>query len=155
MNAGQPDTTDLVIPLPSAADVHRLLCIPREEFHFQFARSGGPGGQNVNKVSSKALLRWRPLLSPHLPRDVLDRFMRLAKPYLTHDHEFLIFSQRYRQRQRNIEDCLEKLRNLLLEALHPPTPRKKTKPTRGSKERRLTNKRHQSQRKQQRRTLDD
>jgi ribosome-associated protein len=125
--------------------------IPLSEFEFTYARSSGPGGQNVNKVNSKATLRWNLIGSPSLPEAVRQRFLKRYGSRVTSEGELLITSQRYRDQPRNIEDCLEKLRELLALAAVPPTPRKKTKPTRGSKERRLRDKRVQTTRKEQRR----
>jgi ribosome-associated protein len=143
---------DLIIPVANlVARTRGEVRIRGEELRWQFARSGGPGGQNVNKVASKAVLRWNPAGSPDLPPDFRQRLLTIAGPWLTDEGEILITSQRFRERPRNIEDCLQKLRSLLLTASHRPKQRKKTKPTRGSKERRLEDKRLQSRRKKLRR----
>ena len=130
--------------------VNRRIRIPHGEFEWIFSRSGGPGGQNVNKVSSKAQLRWKIHESPTLPDDVRQRFVAKYRRRITSDGEFLISSQRYRDQAKNVADCLEKLGVLLAGMADAPKPRKKTKPSRGSKERRLKSKREQSQRKQSR-----
>lgn len=127
------------------------ITIPREEFTFTFARAGGPGGQNVNKVSSKVVLRWQPATSPSLPEAVKARFLTQQRHRLTNDGDLLITSQRSRDQAKNIDDSLEKLRGLILEALHPPKPRRPTKPSRGSRERRLHAKKLRSQTKAGRR----
>lgn len=114
-------------------------------------RSSGPGGQNVNKVSSKALLRWPIRTSPSLPEAVRGRFLGKYGNRVTCDGDLLISSQRYRDQRRNVDDCLEKLRVMLAESAAPPVRRKRTKPSRGSVERRLEAKRQQSARKQGRR----
>jgi ribosome-associated protein len=119
--------------------------IPDEEFALSFARAGGPGGQNVNKVSSKVLLRWHPAASPSLPEEVKARLLAQQRHRLTRDGELLITSQRFRDQAKNIADCREKLRELVLRAVHPPKPRKATRPSRGSHERRHAAKRHRSQ----------
>src|SRR5947209_18369496 len=80
------------------------LAIPLDEFRFEFARSGGPGGQNVNKVNSKAVLRWTPAESPSLPPAVKDRLLRALSPRLTKDGELLVTSQLTRDQSRNVED---------------------------------------------------
>lgn len=140
------DTYD---PDPSAElAVNSRLRIPLDEFEFTFTRSSGPGGQNVNKVSSKALLRWPIRTSPSLPEAVRGRFLSKYGNRVTSDGDFLISSQRYRDQRKNIDDCLEKLRVMLAEAAAPPVHRKRTRPTRGSIERRLQTKRQKSARKQ-------
>ena len=125
--------------------------IPDDEFHWSYARSSGPGGQNVNKVSSKATLHWSVATSPSLPPDVRGRFRARFGPRINKEGEIVIQSQRYRDQARNVEDCLDKLRTMLLEAATPPKPRKATRPSKGSKERRLKAKRAGSERKQSRR----
>lgn len=125
--------------------------IPPAEFEFTYARSSGPGGQNVNKVNSKAVLRWQALKSPSLPEAVRARFLAKYGSRLTGDGELLITSERYRDQPRNIDDCLEKLREILLSVAVAPKKRKKTKPSRASKERRLDSKKRDSTKKQNRR----
>lgn len=125
--------------------------IPPAEFEFTYARSSGPGGQNVNKVNSKAVLRWQATKSPSLPEAVRSRFLAKYGSRLTGDGELLITSERYRDQPRNIDDCLEKLREMLLSVAVAPKKRKKTKPSRASKERRLDSKKRDSSKKQSRR----
>jgi len=129
--------------------------VPHEEFQFSFARSGGPGGQNVNKVNSKAILRWGLLASPSLSAEVRQRFLAQFGRRVTREGELVISSQRYRDQGRNIEDCLEKLREMLLAVATAPRPRRPTKPTRASREQRLKSKRAKSQRKTSRRKPGD
>jgi len=130
--------------------VNHRIQIPRTEFEFTYVRSRGPGGQNVNKVSTKAVLRWDLANSPTLPADVRDRFRRQFPTRVTKDGEVVITSQRHRDRDRNAEDCLEKLRVLLAAVATAPRRRKKTAPTRASRERRLREKKMQSEKKRQR-----
>jgi ribosome-associated protein len=124
--------------------------IPLREFEFTFARSGGPGGQNVNKVSSKATLRWAVGQSPSLPEDVRRRLLRKYGRRVTARGDLLLSSQRFRDAGRNVADCLEKLRRMIGEVAAPPTPRRPTRPTRGSVERRLRRKAERSQAKRRR-----
>jgi ribosome-associated protein len=135
--------------------VTRQLQIPLAEFEVTFARSSGPGGQNVNKVNSKAVLRWAVDRSPSLPDAVRQRFLQKYGPRLTTEGELLVTSQRFRDAPRNSQDCLEKLRAMLLSVVHPPKRRRATRPTRGSVERRLQGKRRQSAAKQNRRVRGD
>ena len=121
------------------------------EKSFTFMRSSGPGGQNVNKVNTKVRLRWDVAKSPSLSEAVRERFQKTYSRRITTEGDLLITSQRYRDQVRNIDDCLEKLRELLASVAAPPRRRKKTKPSRGSKERRLQGKREQSERKRSRR----
>lgn len=127
--------------------------IPREEFEFTFARSSGPGGQNVNKVNSKALLRWPIRSSPSLPEEVRTRFIERYRSRLTESGDVLISSQRYRDQARNVDDCLEKLREMILAVVQRPKTRKATKPSRASQRRRVEGKRQQSEKKQGRRQV--
>jgi ribosome-associated protein len=131
-------------------DITDALAIPDDELQFSYARSGGPGGQNVNKVASKAVLRWNLASNTSLPADVKDRLRQQQANRITAEGDLVIHGQRFRDQNRNTEDCLERLRAMVLEALTPPTPRKKTRPTRGSKRRRLDDKRLHSQRKERR-----
>jgi ribosome-associated protein len=127
------------------------ITIPDVEFDWSYARSGGPGGQNVNKVSSKAILRWSVAITPSLPPHVRDRLMALNRRRLTTTGDLIVTSQRYRDQERNRQDCLEKLAELVREAATLPKARRATRPTRGSKMRRLAAKKRQSERKAGRR----
>jgi ribosome-associated protein len=131
--------------------VNDRLKIPLREFRFSFARSSGPGGQNVNKLNTKALLRWAVLKSPSLPEPVRSRLLARHRRRVTAEGDLLVSSQRFRDAGRNVADCLEKLRAMLSEAAAVPRPRRPTRPTRASVERRLGQKRRQSQKKRRRR----
>ena len=131
--------------------VNDRISIPYTEFDFTFARSGGPGGQNVNKVNSKVTLRWDVTKSPTLPADVLARFRAKYHRRITKDGDLVMYSQRYRDQGRNVADCLEKLRELLLEVAVAPRTRRPTRRTKGSVQRRLKDKKQQSDKKQGRR----
>jgi ribosome-associated protein len=124
--------------------INERYTIPEAELSFSFARSGGPGGQNVNKVSSKALLRWSLGSNAELPEEVKTRLRGLERRRITNEGDLIITSQTYRDQARNMQDCLDRLREIVLRALHVPRPRKPTRPTRGSKKRRLAEKRHRS-----------
>jgi ribosome-associated protein len=131
--------------------VNSRIQIPLAEFVFSYARSSGPGGQNVNKVNSKATLRWPLVSSPSLPEDVRQRFLARYRRRVTVEGDLVVTSQRYRDAGRNATDCLAKLHEMLLEVAQPPKYRKPTRPTRGSVRRRLDDKRRRSQKKGSRR----
>jgi ribosome-associated protein len=122
------------------ADIH----IPDDELHWSFARSGGPGGQNVNKVASKAILRWDVTATSSLPEHVKQRLLAHQRKRITNEGELVLNSQRYRDQERNREDCLQKLREIILEAATLPKRRRPTKPTRGSRMNRLQEKRRRA-----------
>jgi ribosome-associated protein len=128
-------------------EVTNGIRIPLDEFEWSFARSGGPGGQNVNKVSSKAVLRWDFERSPSVPDDVKSRFRERFPTRLTTEGEVVIASELTRDQGRNREDCLTKLADLLRAVARPPKVRRATKPTKGSQRRRVDAKRRQSARK--------
>jgi ribosome-associated protein len=133
-------------------EITSQLRIPDGELQWTFVRSGGPGGQNVNKVASKAVLRWNVAAGASLPEDVKARFRAQQRNRITADGDLIITSQRYRDQERNKEDCLEKLRNMILQATILPKPRKASKPGRAARERRLQVKRHRSDIKKSRRS---
>src|SRR6478736_1219361 len=96
--------------------INPQISIPRSEICFTFVRSSGPGGQNVNKVASKAVLRWDAAGSQTLPQDVKARFLAQQHHRLTTLGELVLTSQRYRDQERNRQDCLDKLRGFLQQA---------------------------------------
>ncbi len=132
-------------------EIDDRLRIPETEFVWSFVRSGGPGGQNVNKVASKAVLRWDLATSPSVPDAVKTRLRTLQRRRITTEGELILTSQRYRDQDMNRQDCLQKLREMILQAAKVPKPRRPTKPTRGSRERRLDAKRRRSSTKSDRR----
>lgn len=127
--------------------ITEFLQIPEEELHWSYSRAGGPGGQNVNKVSSKATLRWSYLAHPALPMEAKLRIQRTFPAYCTSEGELLISSQEYRDQPRNRERCVEKLRHILVVGLTKPKLRKATKPSRGANRRRLEAKKQNAARK--------
>ena len=136
-------------------DTNAILEIPDTELEWTYVRSGGPGGQNVNKVASKAVLRWNAVATTALPDAVKARLLAQQAGRLTTEGDLLLTSQRYRDQERNRQDCLEKLRDIVTAATVVPKVRKKKKPTRASKERRLAAKKHRSAVKKQRKPSAD
>ena len=132
-----------------------MIKIPQEEIQFTYARSSGAGGQNVNKVNSKAILRWNPRTSSVLFGGMRDRFFARYGSKLTAEGELVIASDRFRDQGRNAADCMEKLREMLASVATPPKRRIATKPTFGSKQRRLKAKKAHGEKKQARRFRDD
>jgi ribosome-associated protein len=127
--------------------------IPLSEFTFTYARSSGPGGQNVNKVNSKAVLRWPVTSTLALPEDVKARLLNKIASQITTTGDLVIHSDRYRDQPKNREDCLEKVRTMVKSVATPPKKRRPTKPSRAAKQRRLQSKQAQAEKKQQRRPL--
>ena len=126
------------------------ISIAPEEISWQFARSGGPGGQHVNRTSSKATLRFDARRSTSLPDDVRARLLAQAGSLLTRRGELVISSQRHREQPRNVSDCLEKLASLLERAAVKPKRRRKTRTPRAAVAKRLAEKRHRATKKQSR-----
>jgi len=116
------------------------LTIPEEDLEEAFVRASGPGGQNVNKVSSAVQLRFDARRSAVLSDEVAARLMRLAGARLSKDGVILITAQRFRDQARNREDARERLAALIRQALERPKPRRATKPTRAAQEKRLESK---------------
>ena len=121
--------------------------IPEWEIEFSYARSSGPGGQNVNKVNSKAVLRWNALRSPSVPWSARERFLNRLAGRLTSDGCVVLASDRFRDQPRNRDDCLEKFYELLSWAMTEPKARKKTKPSYSSKKKTQDKKKHASRKK--------
>jgi ribosome-associated protein len=117
-----------------------VTVIPEDELEFRFFRAGGPGGQNVNKVSTSVQLRFDALNSPSLTDAVRERLLKLAGSRATQAGEVLITAVRYRTQERNRADAVARLQALVDEASIKPVYRVPTRPTKASKERRLEGK---------------
>lgn len=131
------------------------IAIGEEEINFKFVRSSGPGGQNVNKVSTAVKLRFNVVDSPTLPADIRSRLMELAGNRITEEGVLVIDAQQYSTQERNRQAAIDRLVNLIKEASIPPKVRRKTKPSAGSKKRRLESKRRRSEIKQHRKPVND
>jgi ribosome-associated protein len=124
------------------------ISIPDEEFEWKFIRSSGPGGQNVNKVASAVQLRFLLPLNTSLPTNARNRLRRMAGQKLIDDGSILISARSERSQEQNRRDALERLAELIRAALIEPKIRKKTRPTRASKERRIESKKRRGTTKQ-------
>lgn len=113
------------------------LQIDERELQFDFIRSAGPGGQNVNKVATAVQLRFDIANSPALASDIKGRLLQLAGNRVTADSVLLIEAKRFRTQEQNREDAIQRFIELIRKASIPPKPRKKTKPTAASKTKRL------------------
>lgn len=127
--------------------------IDEREISESFIRASGPGGQNVNKVSTAVQIRFDVLHSPSLPEDVRARLLVMARSRLTKEGVLIITAQRYRSQDQNRQDARRRLAELILRATTPPTKRVPTKPPHASKESRLADKTHRSRLKQSRREV--
>ncbi len=135
-------------------EVNSKIAIPDDEFDISFARSSGPGGQNVNKTNSKAVLHWDVTNSPSLPWDVKARFLKAFASRLTTEGSVVIASDESRAQEANVKGCLEKLKAMILTVATPPKIRKPTKPTKSSQRARVDNKKARSNTKKTRQKVD-
>jgi ribosome-associated protein len=125
---------------PAMIRVTATISIGDDEIAESFVRASGPGGQNVNKLATAVQLRFDVRGSPSLPRDVAARLERLAGARLTQDGVLVITAQRHRTQARNRQDALERLVDLIRRAAIAPVPRRPTRPTAASRERRIAGK---------------
>jgi ribosome-associated protein len=147
----------MAAPDPFSESVIELapgLCIPRSALQWQFARGGGPGGQNVNKLNTKAEVWLTIDQIQGLDTAARIRLRTLAGGRLTRQDQLHLSCARHRSQEQNRQELIDRLGRLILAAFHEPRPRRKTRPTRASKTRRLDSKRHHSQTKSRRRSTE-
>lgn len=113
------------------------ICVGADELEISYVRSSGPGGQNVNKTSTKAVVRWNVRSAMGMRDDVKARFLARFASRITTAGDILVTSDRYRDQPRNLEDCLAKLRAMLEQVAVAPARRKPTRPGLGARERRI------------------
>ena len=133
--------------------ITRDIAIDESEIKHHFIRASGPGGQKVNKVATAVQIRFDVGNSPSLPDDVRDRLIRLAGRRITGDGLLVIDARRFRTQEQNRKDAIERLVELIRKAAERPKPRRKTRPTLGSKKRRLETKRRHSVTKRMRQSI--
>lgn len=133
--------------------ITRSIAIDDKEIKMDFIHASGPGGQNVNKVATAVQLRFDIKNSPSLSNDICERLIRLAGRRVSREGVLVIQARRFRSQERNRQDAIDRLVKLIKEAVKRPSPRRSTKPTRASKERRLNTKRQRADIKQLRQRI--
>jgi ribosome-associated protein len=131
------------------------IVLDEREIQEEFIRASGPGGQNVNKVATAVQLRFDVRHSPTLPDEVRERLIRLSGRRMTDDGVLILVARRFRTQERNRQDALDRLVALIRKATQKPKPRRRTRPTLASRERRLDIKRRRSETKRGRQSVSD
>jgi len=135
--------------------INSALSLQNNEVTYDFIRASGPGGQNVNKVSTAVQLRFNVKNSPSINEAVKNRLFKIAGKRVSSEGILIIDARRHRSQSKNREDALNRLRELIIKSLAVPKPRRKTKPTLASKEKRLRDKKARSKIKQSRKPPED
>ncbi|WP_372370718.1 alternative ribosome rescue aminoacyl-tRNA hydrolase ArfB [Candidatus Uabimicrobium sp. HlEnr_7] len=135
--------------------INSILTIPWKEIEISHSRCGGPGGQNVNKLNTKVQLKWLMSTNIELDEDLRTRLLEKCASYTTKSGDIQVVGTQYRSQKRNLEYCIEHLRNTLLEAFKVQKKRKKKRISRAAKDKILRNKKFKSQKKKMRQKVID
>ena len=135
--------------------INHILTIPWKEIEISHSRCGGPGGQNVNKLNTKVQLKWLMSTNTTLDEDLRSRILQKCASHVTKSGDIQVSGTQHRSQKRNLEYCIEHLRNILLEAFKVQKKRKKKRVPRAVKERILRDKKFKSQKKKMRQKIID